>query len=592
MSGALTDCPSRDQLHALLEDSVEEPDRSHGLDHVRWCPQCSAAFSQMAASWSLSDLACGDTVLGSNTQIFEQRLRASRPEPGPLPVDVVEEPPAFPGYDHVTLHSSGGMATIYRARDMAHGRQVAIKLLSSHAIHTRTGRQRALREARLLARLAHPGVVAIHATGIWQERPYLVLEWIDGCTLQDRIDEATLEPVRAAAIARELAETLVDLHDAGIVHRDLKPDNVLLAAPAAAGLDETVKLIDFGLALPDDASHELTVGDTVLGTPSYMAAEQTGLDPSLGETSHATDLHGVGCLLFAMLTGHAPYKATSVMGSLQRAVRGSVAGWEQLDGVPDELRAIVRKCLQADPSQRYSSAAHLAADLAAFLDTGRRASRRSRLAALPVWHLPLWTRRRGWQMNAGMTAAALLLAGLLAGAVQQAGWWWPQPVAGAGRQAHTAFKPVAAAAADAVNPELSAALGAAAAAAIERGLFEEINRVRMEAGLPLLNLDERLTRAARSHAANMLRHDRVAHLFEGESFGEHRIAPSGYRYAFAHQEVFCEPVKGTSDRSRTLEPGTRAELLNSRLRDAGVGVVVDTAGRAWEVLLLAVPVGS
>ena len=84
-----------------------------------------------------------------------------------------------------------------------------------------------------------------------------------------------------------------------------------------------------------------------------MAAEQTGLDPELGETSPATDVHGIGCLLFAMLTGQAPYKAASVMASLQRAVRGEVAGWEQLDDAPAALRWIGQRCLRARPAQRY-----------------------------------------------------------------------------------------------------------------------------------------------------------------------------------------------------------------------------------------------
>ena len=404
MSGEPHACPSPDRFLALLEDSVAEPDRSRDLDHIRDCPRCSAAFSRMADSWSLSDLACADTAVGRDTLAFERRLRALRAEPRPLADDVCEETPAIPGYDGISLHSWGGMATIYRARDTAIGRPVAIKLLSSHAIHGKAGRHRALREARLLARLAHPGVVAIHATGIWRDRPYLVLEWIDGCTLQDRIDEGILDPPRAAAIALELAKTLVDLHGAGIIHRDLKPDNVLLAAPAADGHGETVKLIDFGLARPDDASRELTVADTILGTPSYMAAEQTGLDPSLGETGPATDLHGIGSLLFAMLTGHAPYEAASVMASLQRAVRGGVAGWERLDGVPGELRAIVKRCLRADPRQRYSSAAELAAHLSAFLDTGRPACRRSARNAL------LNRPKRGWRW----TAAAMLPLALAA----------------------------------------------------------------------------------------------------------------------------------------------------------------------------------
>lgn len=592
MTSAMKACLSASDLQALLCEDLPEPQRSRSLDHLGVCPRCSDVFSRMASSWSLSDAAVGADPAGRNTLNFEQRLKASPPDLRPLPADVPEELPVIPGYDNLQLHASGGMATIYRAHDAALGRQVAIKLLSSHAIHSRTGRQRALREARLLARLAHPGVVTIHATGVWQERPYLVLEWIKGCTLQEKIDQGILPPERVAAIARDLAQTLIGLHDAGIVHRDLKPDNVLLADPVAAGLAETVKLIDFGLARPDDASRELTIGDTVLGTPSYMAAEQTGLDPDLGETSPATDLHGIGCLLFAMLTGQAPYKAASVMASLQRAVRGEVAGWEQLDDVPAALRSIVQRCLRPNPAERYRSAADLAVDLTRFLETDEG----PRVPAVRGPGLSRWPRT--WWMS----VAAVLLVGVGLGVVTAPwGTWWQKAApAAATRQTRTAFKPVSAAAASPVQaapvavPTAPAEETAAEPSELEQMVVETLNRQREAAGVPPLRRDERLSRGARSHASAMLREQRLFQIAPGESdLMRDRIAPTGYRCRGASQVAWCCPPDWLAGLGGTEVKAVNGPvLLDGGFQDVGVGVEVDAAGIAWVVVVLAAPAGS
>ena len=604
MNSGTKACLSASDLQALLCEDLPEPQRSLSLDHLDVCPRCSDVFSRMASSWSLSDAAAGSGPAGRNTLNFEQRLKESPPDLRPLPADVPDELPVIPGYDNLALHTCGGMATIYRARDAALGRQVAIKLLSSHAIHSRTGRQRALREARLLARLADPGVVTIHATGVWQERPYLVLEWINGCTLQEKIDEGCLPPARAARIACDLAQTLIGLHDAGVIHRDLKPDNVLLAEPVAAGVRETVKLIDFGLARPDDASRELTIGDTVLGTPSYMAAEQTGLDPDLGETSEATDLHGIGCLLFAMLTGQAPYKAASVMASLQRAVRGEVAGWEQLDDVPAALRTIVRRCLRPNPAERHRSAADLAADLTRFLETDEG----PRVPAVRAAGLSRWS-RTSW-----MAVTAVLLVGVGLGVVTAPwGTWWQKAApAAVTRQTRTAFKPVSAPAAPAVQatPVVASAAPAEETAAepseLEQMVVETLNREREAAGVPPLRRDERLSRGARSHASAVLREQRLFQLAPGESdLMRDRIAPTGYRCQRASQTVWCcardglaglgaevKAMNGQVLLHRGFLDANGPVLLDGGFQDVGVGVEVGAAGIAWIDIVFAVPAGS
>jgi serine/threonine protein kinase len=360
MSGSQTPCPSRDELEALLDDRLPEPQRAKSLAHLHDCQPCSDTYSTLANTWSFGDAAREEAPAGTNTIAFEARLRAQRPEPAAAPAEIPPQPPEIAGYDSLEVVTAGGMGIVYRARDTTLGRPVAIKLISAHAIHTAPGRQRALREAELLARLSHPSICTIHAAGTWRDQPYLVMEWIAGPTLQERIDEAPLPPAEAACIARDLAEALSSVHAAGIVHRDLKPDNVLLADVCERRGAAIPKLIDFGLAHPDNASQELTIGDTVLGTPSFMAAEQTGLDESLGPVTPATDIHGLGGLLFAMLTGHAPYQASTLMASLQRALRGDLAGRARLAEVPDELRRIVLRCLQPQPAKRYASAASVA----------------------------------------------------------------------------------------------------------------------------------------------------------------------------------------------------------------------------------------
>jgi serine/threonine-protein kinase len=210
----------------------------------------------------------------------------------------------------------GGMGVVYRARQRSLDREVAVKVLLGGAFAGNAAESRFRGEMLAAGRLNHPGIVAVHDVGQQAGQWYLVMEWVAGETLWSRIKRSTPAPREAARIGRDLARALEALHLLGIVHRDIKPENVLLAPGPAPGDPATPKLIDFGLARPDDPAGHLTQVSTVIGTPSYMAPEQTGLDPLLGAVGPATDIHAIGGTLLAMLTGKAPYEGKTAADSL------------------------------------------------------------------------------------------------------------------------------------------------------------------------------------------------------------------------------------------------------------------------------------
>lgn len=395
-------CADRSTWQSLLEERVDEALRPALLVHLNACPDCAETLANIASQWSLAELTAVQPPEGPITQGILQRIA------GP---DALPPPPAIPGIDGLVFAGRGGMGAVYRGRDTRLSRPVAVKVLAS-GIST-SARARLAREARVLASLDHPHIVKIHSAGEAEGLPYLVMEWIEGRTLEQRIAENVLEPRAAAAIALALTQALATVHAVGIVHRDLKPDNVLLQAAnarghAAAG-EAVPKLVDFGLARPDDADAGLTRTTAVLGTPAFMAPEQTGLEPALGAITSATDIHGVGAMLFAMLTGRPPYDAPTAGESLRRAAHAEAMPLETLTpATPLDLRTIVATCLRYEPVSRYRSAADLAADLTRFLE-GRPIHARP---AGVVSRLRSWQRRRPAVAAAAVVAAVLATAGL------------------------------------------------------------------------------------------------------------------------------------------------------------------------------------
>lgn len=391
-------CPDEDRWAAFLKGGLAAPEAASLEAHLEGCEACLAVLERLTHTWPHveSSLMRSASATSQPTAVadFRRRLAACPPRslgvagrggeaaiPAPLPL--------IPGIDGLVAVARGGMGVVYRGRETALGRTVAVKVLGAAGLLSASAKARAKRESLLCARIEHPNVVTVHTAGETDGMPYLVMSWIVGPSLQQRIDgEGTLSPREAAAIAHDLARGLERVHAYGIVHRDLKPDNVLLSTKSDP---PTPILIDFGLARTDDASQQLTQVMTVLGTPGYMAPEQTGLDPGLGEVGPATDVHGLGAVLYCMLTGKPPYAAATAMAALQRVAQGELADPSLLGrSVPHDLRTIVLKCLQRSPDRRYRSAGELADDLQRFLE-GRPVL--ARPVGVPE-RLAKWARRR------------------------------------------------------------------------------------------------------------------------------------------------------------------------------------------------------
>ena len=245
---------------------------------------------------------------------------------------------------------------------------------------------RLLAEAETIARMRHPNVVQIYGLGDHDGRLYFEMEYIDGGNLAHRLNDTPWAPRPAAQMVAVLARAVEHAHRLGIIHRDLKPANVLLMA------DGTPKVADFGLAKSLEVDSNLTQSGVFLGTPSYTAPEQAeGLTQMVGP---AADIYALGAIFYHMLTGRPPFKAATVLQTLEQVKAADPVPPSRLQpGLPRDAETIALKCLHKDPLRRYARAADLAADLDRFL-AGRAIRARSTGAAERVWK---WSRAgRRW----------------------------------------------------------------------------------------------------------------------------------------------------------------------------------------------------
>jgi serine/threonine protein kinase len=249
--------------------------------------------------------------------------------------------------------AAGGMGTLWAAEDLAVGREVAVKLIRSSAS---TGAERSdaerrfRREARITARLAHPGVPELYDFGMDDGELFIVMEWVDGVTLANLIDLVDPVPVGwAAAIMAQVCAVLVAAHDQGIIHRDLTPRNVMIRP------DGTVKVLDFGLAgalSTDDYSQITRTGETP-GSAFYMAPEVAAGQAA----TPASDLYSVGCLLFELLTGNVVFDGLDPVAEIQAHATEQPPSVQALrPDVPTRMEALVTTLLAKAGPQRPASA--------------------------------------------------------------------------------------------------------------------------------------------------------------------------------------------------------------------------------------------
>jgi TolB-like protein/Tfp pilus assembly protein PilF/tRNA A-37 threonylcarbamoyl transferase component Bud32 len=253
----------------------------------------------------------------------------------------------------------GGMGVVYLARDTKLDRHVAIKSIPAELQASSTAQTRFQREAKLLASLNHPNIAVIHEIIEQDEGAgYLILEYIPGQTLAERIAREPLEFEEALSIGQQVAEAVSAAHDKGVIHRDLKPGNIKITP------DGRVKVLDFGLAkasVSEDKNVKNTVTQPgrVIGTPAYMSPEQArGKD-----TDHRTDIWSFGCIMYEMLTGHLPFEGETATDTLARIIERE-PDWEVLpQETPTNIRTLLRRCLEKDPRRRLRDIGDIAITL-------------------------------------------------------------------------------------------------------------------------------------------------------------------------------------------------------------------------------------
>ncbi len=264
-------------------------------------------------------------------------------------------------YEILAPLGSGGMGEVYRARDTKLGRDVAVKVLPADLADDPEALSRLEREARAVAQLSHPNILAIHDFGRQGETAYAVMELLEGETLRARLEQGALPARKAVDLAVQIAEGLAAAHEKGIVHRDLKPENVFVTG------EGRVKLLDFGLAKRTDSTmgsgsrlqtvDKHTEPGTVMGTVMYMSPEQVR-----GETAdHRSDIFSFGIVLYEMLTGQQAFKRETAAESMTAILKEDppeiAAGGP---GPSPGLQRIVQHCLEKKPGERFQSARDIA----------------------------------------------------------------------------------------------------------------------------------------------------------------------------------------------------------------------------------------
>ena len=269
-------------------------------------------------------------------------------------------------YRVVAKAGEGGMGVVYKAEDTKLERTVALKFLAAHLLKDEESRKRFEREAKAAAALSHPNICTIHEIDEVDGRTFLALEFIEGDSLEKKIERGPLALKEALDIGRQVADGLHAAHQKKIVHRDIKPGNLLITP------EGRVKILDFGLALLTEGSR-LTQLDTTLGTVAYMSPQQAqGV-----EVDHRTDIWALGCVLYEMVCGQRPFKGVYDKALLYEIVYEEPEPLTGLrTGVPVELEFMIGKCLAKDAEQRYQNTADIIVDLsnlAEKLKSGRSA---------------------------------------------------------------------------------------------------------------------------------------------------------------------------------------------------------------------------
>ncbi len=327
------------------------------MSELQRCPQCDAEIPPKSPAGLCPRCLLKASADSQSMAAEPGATKLTPPATGFVPPTVEELAPLFPQLEILELLGKGGMGAVYKARQPGLDRLVAVKILPPEISRDPTFTERFQREARVLARLSHPHIVAVYdfgqtfallappgrGAGGEGSLCYIVMEFIDGANLRQAMRTGKLTSAEALAIVPQICEALQFAHDEGIVHRDIKPENILIDKRGR------VKIADFGLAklLGADASdHSLTAAHQVMGTLRYMAPEQM---QGSREVDHRADIYSLGVVFYELLTGELPM--------------GRFAPPSKKVQVDVRLDEIVLRALEQEPEQRYQHASQIKSDV-------------------------------------------------------------------------------------------------------------------------------------------------------------------------------------------------------------------------------------
>lgn len=445
-------CLTNEQFDDLIFGRLDDVVRAAAEDHLELCPDCRRRFLEWTAVPDADEWRRAALELLSPTpeeqQILDQfkqyakSSESSEPWPNPgkcreteaeslsdsvrevivssRPGHRLERTPEIPGFEILGELGRGGMGIVYKARQLAQDRVVALKMILAGREACAEDLGRFHDEAEAISRLRHPHIVQIYEVGEVEGRFYFVLEFVEGGTLAELIRGRPVPSRAAAQLLEALARAMHYAHQRGIVHRDLKPANVLLHGRKAfatipQGIDHPndewdfrqymPKITDFGLAklLDRSESRGRTSSGDIVGTPSYMAPEQA--QGQANRIGPATDVYALGAILYEMLTGRPPFLGATPMDTLFQVHTAEPVPPRQWNrSIPADLETICLKCLRKDIAGRYLTAEALADDLQRFLQGQSIHTQAMKRSPKSVW--------RRWGARALYILATILLAGL------------------------------------------------------------------------------------------------------------------------------------------------------------------------------------